>query len=757
MSSRESWEPGFQGGRFRSRSEDLLFALKQCQMEISSYRCFPRCKPAEKKVEKIMQALPVLERNLLRLMAFYRTVHGQSLRVHEELSRNLGLNIGDLVVAEEIIARKFADIIPDAAAAQLSPVCYLVLFLYFLDEPQVTALGGALSSILLPGSAGGSTQLLRALLTKSVREFVARTAVHAERGGHSASTDSSADKAAAFAIGSKVLSEFRLCLQSKNGDYLLNKWAGTAAIFIATIDSLSRSGLDWASKLNSDVVDGLGNLTVRATVSYNTPEDAVAGMRSILVSQQYEGAPISLPALTPFTASLLVVPKKPQTVLRRKEVPPPDSAAQAAAAQAAAGAEAPPPPTWDERIRSQFEGWHLVLTPTEGGVDAPGSADPLGTRPLSQGSARPPSQATTRPSSKSSKKEVFTREMEVAYINSLPSSVIIELCVTPSQLGKLCPLFMFSPSREEEEFVIPPLKQISVSSFSPEQLKINATFSEPDRSDAIVGQLSSFIDRVLGDAKKASMSSGKICTRLMSQFVPPHHCHRHPVLRYAFFCSRCRKFICASCTNESHSGHPVEPISSFCMNEALRLEPKAIQLSHRVGALKQILATLDRNTERMKQLVDDSVNDVLLRINSRRQLLHQDSEERAQVQLRLLRQERVALDSAVDRINHAKYVVQQVSSGCVTAIPSVKPLLSRQVVDQLHPRLPTEQLKRLVRVLTWSNPSKYLTQFIYPPPPIDLSKTKVMVPMALQGPVSSTPGTPVAESLAANVDVHQLL
>ncbi|CUG90157.1 Hypothetical protein, putative [Bodo saltans] len=118
----------------------------------------------------------------------------------------------------------------------------------------------------------------------------------------------------------------------------------------------------------------------------------------------------------------------------------------------------------------------------------------------------------------------------------------------------------------------------------------------------------------------------------------------------------------------------------------------------------------------MGDLVDAGIDDVRERIIRRRELLHSDASSRSERQSQLLQGERELAETSLAAMQQTRTVIAAIRYGVVPSEPvHWKKFTAHQVLDYLSPRLPTQLVCSLIAVLTWSNPSKYLTNIIYPP------------------------------------------
>lgn len=146
------------------------------------------------------------------------------------------------------------------------------------------------------------------------------------------------------------------------------------------------------------------------------------------------------------------------------------------------------------------------------------------------------------------------------------------------------------------------------------------------------------------------------------------------------------------------------------------MAPKADALRRRIARLKEIMGAVDGKVAALHTLIDNGIGGVQTTLERHRAALHSDAEARADAQLRQILHERARCTEERSRIAEAAEVVRTgVLKG---AIP--KPLLPAeyfQITNQLSLQLPSHDINKLISVLTWSNPSKYLTTVVYPPPP----------------------------------------
>jgi hypothetical protein len=224
-----------------------------------------------------------------------------------------------------------------------------------------------------------------------------------------------------------------------------------------------------------------------------------------------------------------------------------------------------------------------------------------------------------------------------------------------------------------------------------------------------------FFDTVLGDARKADLVASTIHNRLSSQFIRPHHCHRHTAQKYSHFCRDCGAFICLACLKELHAFHDVVPHAPFCADEMVRHSDKKAIVLRRLERLKELRADMVVQGDKMHTVVDAAVVDVEARIRVRQQLLHADTDVRAAKHVTDLDAEIELCRADEEKIAAAMAVVEEIRRGAVVPRPSVKLHDPDHIRNGLHLRLPTTEFQQLVRVLTWSNASQYLTHRVYPP------------------------------------------
>jgi hypothetical protein len=229
-----------------------------------------------------------------------------------------------------------------------------------------------------------------------------------------------------------------------------------------------------------------------------------------------------------------------------------------------------------------------------------------------------------------------------------------------------------------------------------------------------------FFDSVIADTLKADQVASKIHNRLTARFVRPHHCHRHTAQRFAYFCDTCRAFICRACRGERHAHHKLIPHAGFCMDESAKLNPKRAMVLLRLNVLQQLRAELAEDEGKMHALVDSAIDDVKDRLDTRRRALHADANDRAAAFEAEVHSELAKWQEEKREVEAILATVAQARAGHVTSVPSIPKKITATIRDPcVALRLPAKELRLLASVLSWSNPSQYLTNACYPPTDAD--------------------------------------
>ncbi|CUG90156.1 zinc finger protein, putative, partial [Bodo saltans] len=255
------------------------------------------------------------------------------------------------------------------------------------------------------------------------------------------------------------------------------------------------------------------------------------------------------------------------------------------------------PRSVEDKLKLMCEGWYVrpkpppeELTPEQ---QAEAAAVAAAAAAKGAKKAPEPAPAAKKPPTPGKKKRggtpggdlvPITAENEAQYLADLPKYITVELVVDHGT-DHVVDLRNFSTNHPlDEEYLLAPLTQCRVHMIVPEQLKlclrlINSAPLYPRTGEHVPMLMRPFVDRVMSDGRKSSAVAGKICNRLVNQFVKPHHCHRHPAQTYTAFCHECRQFICAACSKETHAAHHVEGISSVCHSIVQqKILPKVQQL-----------------------------------------------------------------------------------------------------------------------------------------------------------------------------------
>ena len=565
------------------------------------------------------------------IMAYYKHVHSNGLRIYEELAYNLGLNVGDFVYLENELATRFkqkASLPNDNtcdtvdAATQLPPVALLVATLFCLDEPSLLALTNNMeNSQVQPQDSSerpSKAELKSLILQRIVRRLDGDAAAH---------VDDSPSKG----LYSDVIAALH-SFEKKN----LSRWVGTLSLLLASLHTLA------ATRSQEQV-------HVEFSVLYPTGQEAMQCVENAGAATPNYFLPPILPLQYSSSAKSPTVVLNRAVKLDEEGNPIPEETEE----------ENPEEPrSAEEQARMRCSGWELPPGPTH-----------------------------------------------VVYQCSAPRSYFADLSSS----------FLHGPSTL---LVTRAMCQLAVTGYTPNELSIQ--LSPPQKASTTQSssalEFDAFLKHVMEDAGKASLVASSIRTRLLSLFVQPHHCRTHPPQKYSHFCRVCQEFVCLACTRQHHMGHDVEPIAAFCVDEAVRLQSKRQQVLRRKERLEELLSGLEAERKRMSDAVNSGIDDVLGRLNGRKAYLHQDVSARAVHQKEELQRELERAIADRSKIDGAAHVASRMQLGYISEIPKIKMNKSWPVLDNLSLRLPTEELKKLVRLLSWSNPSKYLTNVVYPPP-----------------------------------------
>lgn len=680
----------------------------------------------------------------LTLRAMYRRWHATGLRSHEELATNLVVNLADVVHTERVLADELDDG-PAAkgdvmrAAAELPMLGRYLLRLATLDGLAMRALfctegPNDANEIKTVNSRAALVAKLRLLVREQESEKAAQTSEGVKGLG-----------------GCSPVAEIAKALHTRRREDLV-RWSGTTALLLASVAHMHKTLLRFAAAeaeerrrdrspspmlsptLSSATLGtpdakpkrmgrrkSVADLSATLNTSHNSSDEPQVTTLTLTHTLRYEAAPAARAALQNALISLESGTKvdAPPLLLYTvaaslDEVDEQLHAMPAAAASATAAKDkqAPPRPVYGQQpseaqVKAEkaaekcaaFD-WAdneccnvtlVVHAPSNAIVPLAPFAICRAAGDLIQAST---GAAGTSPSGSTAPSDFPGGSFASRRVSSQAAAA------TPAAADRLSPIAL-------------PLGDLTIVDVNVAKRRILATFA-PIPAEQLV-EFHNFFDGVLVDARKADQVASSIHGRLAQTFVRPHHCARHTQQRFAFFCNNCRAFICATCRAERHAHHSTTALAAFCAEVKYGLQPKRDIIERRLDCLQHLYDGVVVEEQRMHELVDKSINDVLERVRARQRALHDDADARCADQRRRIDAECQLCEADRKQLDGALAVVQGARHGDVKPVPTVKTHELSIVRDALGPRLPVKALKLLVKVLMWSNPSQYLTQQIYPP------------------------------------------
>lgn len=277
------------------------------------------------------------------------------------------------------------------------------------------------------------------------------------------------------------------------------------------------------------------------------------------------------------------------------------------------------------------------------------------------------------------------------------------------------PLPPFSFRKAELEGTLDPFCSLKFVGFSAEDNRLSFV-AIPTTGTAASPMLQNIFQSVLNDAVKSNVVSQAIYNRLTENFPRPHRCPRHPTLPFAMFCHDCDIVVCASCCKEKHAHHTLTPRATFAGTERQKLVVEQQQLVlRRVQRLRELQAAAISDEAAMHRLVDSALDGVLASLAEREAALHADVSVRAAAITEEIEAEVAACERNRAAVEEAWKDTHRFRKGWPQELRAVKIEEPATIHGSLALQLPTKAVLQMLSVLKWSNPSQYLTTYVYPP------------------------------------------
>ena len=311
--------------------------------------------------------------------------------------------------------------------------------------------------------------------------------------------------------------------------------------------------------------------------------------------------------------------------------------------------------------------------------------------------------------------------------NRLPAAAVhFVVTATDSSRKYWTSLAGFSAQSSENEVAIAPFTQLQFTGFAADENRVNFSILTPSQANEPTA-LHTLFATALSECWRSHDVTVALHKRLTDQFPRKHLCGRHPGQPLANFCHDCDVFICAHCSREKHAYHKLQARAAFCGDERQRLQTKRTVVLGNTQCLEALQSQSNVDGCSMNALIDRAFDAVKADLLAQRQALHHDVDNRA-ARLKVQLTKDLALCKANRTvIERARAAVSRFRQGHDDQLGELEarildgtgfmeePNTAQLQRSLLPPRLPTKAVLQMIDVLTWSNPSQYLTTYVYPP------------------------------------------
>eukprot|EP00759_Apiculatamorpha_spiralis_P030481 PhF_6_TR32160/c0_g1_i1/m.47704 len=632
------------------------------------------------------------------LAAYYKKIHGKGLRVHEEIARNLGINIAVVVAMEYACREKYNAMLAStssrAAATDTTPAVVLLVFFLFTSEKE--DLQRCLRCDTIP--VAPYVEILMALRNHS------------------------AMLAKWVGVGSVLLTTY--CGDPKTwemmvcGGLLGGETGGVVvpAPTVTTTTSVDDGSMVINSMMNSTV------MSTPASPLHPHQDSPASSVPSSAFDQVSTPQQLYLRIVFPSRANMETYFTKAQSILLA-----PVLSLTMRSKPWILHAETVPTPASEQS---------LANTPTTANLE--GTTPPPPTAPLvgttTSGTETPPIQPL-----------VLTTE-EIELENRVAHVFITK--PTNTEIRRV----RWSYYTTEEEYLTHPLTLYACHVATPPSTKkdlqtVGTTLLQPyvvrltskvwPAPEVLFG-MSPFLEAATQDVVRASAVSANLCQTLKGMWTQPYHCPRHKVERFSGYCNTDRCFVCNACVREGHGPHKetVQSIDMFCAMEKNRIAPKFQTVEQRLKKLAEVKAHIVPRREEMHLTIDHHLTNLIAALNARRAELHADIDRRTQEQLSAFTISKGDCDRDMAKLQGALDTLHAFSKRDVSLAPPgelgdfARGLTSlnhfvqnstfrlhapRQIVDRLSVHVATDEMKKQIRMWDWNSFTKHFPVKLYPP------------------------------------------
>eukprot|EP01064_Diplonema_japonicum_P025816 TRINITY_DN37243_c0_g1_i1.p1 TRINITY_DN37243_c0_g1~~TRINITY_DN37243_c0_g1_i1.p1 ORF type:complete len:252 (+),score=55.69 TRINITY_DN37243_c0_g1_i1:24-758(+) len=129
------------------------------------------------------------------------------------------------------------------------------------------------------------------------------------------------------------------------------------------------------------------------------------------------------------------------------------------------------------------------------------------------------------------------------------------------------------------------------------------------------------------------------------------------------FCFGHRTMICLVCTQQKHKDCTTVLLRDFCAAERARLTAKKGQACELIQNLTDLEEDIPVKAARLHHLIDGVITQIILALNKRRKILHEDIKRRSGTLITALEHELTTRKQELQRLESAKLILTLLSNG----------------------------------------------------------------------------------------------